>query len=266
MLRPPRAVVRRDAGLYTLERTLHRRGFARVGGADEAGRGACAGPLVTAAVVLPPGRRGEVPGLADSKLLTPAAREEVYAEVMARASAYAVVIVPAPEVDDRGLHKMNLEALRRALGRLNPRPDYVLTDGFRVDGVGVPGLAVWKGDQVSACIAAASVLAKVTRDRIMIELDARYPEYEFAQHKGYVTPVHAAALRAHGPCPEHRMSYRNVAAARDGRLGGVLVGDPEAEWIELEPALAELGGASEGGNVLARVAVRDNGPVEDVTA
>ncbi len=266
MLRPPRAVVRRDAGLYTLERTLHRRGFARVGGADEAGRGACAGPLVTAAVVLPPGRRGEVPGLADSKLLTAAAREEVYAEVVARASSYAVVIVPAPEVDDRGLHKMNLEALRRALGRLTPRPDYVLTDGFGVDGVGVPGLAVWKGDQVSACIAAASVLAKVTRDRIMTELDVQYPEYEFAQHKGYVTPAHAAALTAHGPCPEHRMSYANVAAARAGRLRGGPRPVPLGPLVEPEPAPEEVGGASQGGNVLAAGGVRDNGPVEDVTA
>lgn len=222
MLRPPRAVVRRDAGLYTLERTLHRRGFARVGGADEAGRGACAGPLVTAAVILPPGRRGEVPGLADSKLLTPAARERAYEEVLARAESYAVVIVPAPEVDERGLHRTNVEGLRRALERLIPRPDYVLTDGFRVDGVCVPGLAVWKGDQVSACIAAASVLAKVTRDRIMTELHERYPDYDFAQHKGYVTPGHAAALAAHGPCPEHRMSYANVAAALSGASAGVI--------------------------------------------
>jgi ribonuclease HII len=222
MLRPPRAVVRREAGLYTLERTLHRRGFARVGGADEAGRGACAGPLVTAAVVLPPGRRGEVPGLADSKLLTPAARDRAYEEVMARAEAHAVVIVPAPEVDARGLHRSNLEALRRALERLSPRPDYVLTDGFGVDGVGVPGLAVWKGDQVSACIAAASVLAKVTRDRIMTELHEIYPHYDFAQHKGYVTAGHAAALVAHGPCPEHRMSYANVAAVAAGAPAGVI--------------------------------------------
>jgi len=270
MLRPPRAVVRRDAGLYTLERTLHRRGFARVGGADEAGRGACAGPLVTAAVVLPPGRRGEVPGLADSKLLTPAAREQVYDEVMARVAAYAIVIVSAPEVDDRGLHKTNLEALRRALGQLAPRPDYVLTDGFGVDGVGVPGLAVWKGDQVSACIAAASVLAKVTRDRIMTDLDKRYPEYEFAQHKGYVTAAHAAALTTHGPCPEHRMSYVNVAAARAGRLRMVAAGAPAGPWDEGDAELvtvpAEPGGASRGGNVLARGAVRDNVPVEDVTA
>lgn len=219
MLTPPRAVVRRDGGLYALERTLRRRGFARIAGADEAGRGACAGPLAVAAVVLPPGSGGEVPELADSKLLTPAARERVYDEVVARAEAYAVVLIEAADVDARGLHRSNLDGMRRALGRLAVRPDYVLTDGFGVDGLGVPGLAVWKGDQVAACIAAASVLAKVTRDRLMTTLHDRYPHYAFAQHKGYVTPAHAAALRAHGPCPEHRMSYLNVAAAAAG--GGV---------------------------------------------
>jgi ribonuclease HII len=93
----------------------------------------------------------------------------------------------------------------------------VLTDGFKVDGLGVPGLAVWKGDQVAACVAAASVLAKVTRDRIMVEMDARFPEYGFAEHKGYVTPEHTANLDRHGPCLEHRFSYVNVAAASQGR-------------------------------------------------
>lgn len=213
MLTPPRTVVRSDSGIYALERALQRRGFRYVAGADEAGRGACAGPLVAAAVVLPEGRRGEVEGLADSKLLTPAARERVYDRVLARALAYAVVVVPADEVDTRGLHTCNLTALRRAMAALSPRPDYVLTDGFRVDGLGVPGLAVWKGDQVAACIAAASVLAKVTRDRIMVELDARFPGYGFAEHKGYVTAEHNAALSRHGPCAEHRFSYINVAAA-----------------------------------------------------
>ncbi|HEX5542158.1 MAG TPA: ribonuclease HII [Micromonospora sp.] len=212
MLTPPRTVVRQEGGLYALERALQRRGFRYVAGADEAGRGACAGPLVAAAVVLPGGRRGEVDGLADSKLLTSAARERVYDEVVARSLAYAVVVIPAQEVDARGLHPSNLAALRRALASLSVRPEYVLTDGFGVDGLGVPGLAVWKGDQVAACVAAASVLAKVTRDRIMIELDERFPGYGFADHKGYVTGEHSAALQRHGPCPEHRFSYANVAA------------------------------------------------------
>lgn len=212
MLTPPRTVVRREGGLYALERAVQRRGFTHVAGADEAGRGACAGPLVAAAAVLPQGRRGEIDGLADSKLLTPAARERVYEAVVRQALAYAVVVIPPAEVDARGLHVCNLSAMRRALASLSVRPDYVLTDGFGVDGLGVPGLAVWKGDQVAACVAAASVLAKVTRDRIMVELDGEFPGYGFAEHKGYVTPEHSAALRLHGPCREHRFSYANVAA------------------------------------------------------
>ncbi len=219
MLTPPRTVVRRDGGLYALERALQRRGFRHVAGADEAGRGACAGPLVAAAAVLPEGRRGEIDGLADSKLLTAATRERIHDEVVARALAYAVVVIPAEEVDARGLHVCNLAAMRRALASLTTRPEYVLTDGFGVDGLDVPGLAVWKGDRVAACVAAASVLAKVTRDRIMVELDDRYPGYGFAEHKGYITPEHTAALRELGPCREHRFSYANVAtvSGRDGR-------------------------------------------------
>jgi ribonuclease HII len=218
VLTPPRTVVRAESGLYALERALQRRGFRSVAGADEAGRGACAGPLVAAAVVLPQGRRGEVDGLADSKLLTPAARERIHEKVLARALGYAVVVVPAAEVDERGLHVCNLAAMRRALARLPILPEYVLTDGFGVDGLGVPGLAVWKGDRVVACVAAASVLAKVTRDRLMVELDVRYPGYGFAEHKGYVTAEHSAALERLGPCEEHRFSYANVAAV-SGRAG-----------------------------------------------
>ena len=215
MLFPTRTVVRREGGLYALERALRRRGFHRVAGADEAGRGACAGPLVAAAVVLPNGKRGEIPELADSKLLTPLARERVYAEIQRRAVEQVVVVMPPGEVDERGLHVCNIAAMRRALAGLAERPDYVLTDGFPVDGLGVPGLAVWKGDQVAACVAAASVVAKVTRDRMMCELHERWPQYGFDEHKGYVTPEHARALREHGPCPEHRHSYANVAAVLD---------------------------------------------------
>ena len=205
----------RPDALWDMERSLRRRGFATVAGADEAGRGACAGPLVAAACVLPSGRRGRVPGLADSKLLTPAARDRVYAEVVDRALAWSVVVIPVEELDARGMHVTNLEALRRAVWTLDPPPDYVLTDGFPVPGLARPGLAVWKGDRVAACVAAASVLAKVTRDRIMTELHERWPEYDFAGHKGYITDVHSAALERHGPCPEHRMRFVNVRSARD---------------------------------------------------
>ncbi|MDT7571065.1 MAG: ribonuclease [Actinomycetota bacterium] len=208
-----RPVVRSESGLWAYERVLQRCGFGLVAGADEAGRGACAGPLVVAAVILPPGKRGEVKGLADSKLLTEKARESAYKEVVRRARSWSVVVVPPQEVDRCGLHVMNVRAMRQAVQRLDPFPSYALTDGFPVSGMPVPTLAVWKGDRVAACVAAASVVAKVTRDRIMTDLDRQYPHYGFAVHKGYVVPEHRAALRQHGPCPEHRFSYVNVRGA-----------------------------------------------------
>src|SRR4051794_29425127 len=169
--------IRRDAGIYGYERALARRGLWPVAGADEAGRGACAGPLVVGAVILAEGKRGQVPGLADSKLLTPAARERVYAQVIRRAVAWTAGVIPPQEGDRRGLHVCNVIGMRRALARLTVAPSYVLTDGFPVPGLDVPGLAVWKGDRVAACIAAASVVAKVTRDRLMVELHQRFPGY-----------------------------------------------------------------------------------------
>jgi ribonuclease HII len=240
---PGKIVVRRDRGLYGYERALRRAGFARVAGADEAGRGACAGPLVIAAVVLPDGRRGQIPGLADSKLLTALARERVYDEVRRRALDVSVVVVPPADVDAGGLHRCNIAGMRRALATLAGSPAYVLTDGFGVGGLGVPGLALWKGDQVAACVAAASVVAKVSRDRMMAELDERYPAYAFAAHKVYVTERHAQALAAFGPCPQHRRSFINVARAGDRRGGSgdlaverlrenaaALTAEPVQEW------------------------------------
>jgi len=216
VFRPPRLVVRREAGLSAYEAALTRAGFRTVAGADEAGRGACAGPLVVAACILPRGRRGQIDGLTDSKLLTPATRERMYAEVVKRAVAYSIVIVSAAEIDAYGLHVANLAGMRRALGTLDPAADYALTDGFPVRGLAVPNTAVWKGDATIACIAAASVLAKVTRDAIMTEMHDRWPQYEFAQHKGYITPGHSAALRDLGPCEQHRRRYVNVRRAMQG--------------------------------------------------
>ena len=221
---PRGSAIRRDAGLYGYERALRRAGIRPVAGVDEAGRGACAGPLVAAAVVLPEGSRGKVPGLADSKLLTPRQREECYAEVVARAATWSVVVMSSADCDRLGMHVVNIEALRRALARLSVRPGFVLSDGFPVDGLATPGLAVWKGDRVSASIAAASVVAKVTRDGIMRGLGDRYPGYGFALHKGYVTAEHQRALAELGPCGEHRRRYVNVrgsiqGTARKERLG-----------------------------------------------
>lgn len=245
MITPTRAVVRRTAGLYAMERALQRRGFTTVAGADEAGRGACAGPLVVAAVVLPAGRR-EIVGLADSKLLTPAARERAYDVVRANALAHAVVVIEPSEIDSRGLHVCNLAGMRRALAALTQRPDYVLTDGFGVDGLGVPGLGVWKGDQVAACVAAASIVAKVTRDRLMVKLDEAWPAYGFGIHKGYTTSDHARALTEYGPCPCHRFSYANVAAATRAARGRGTVGVAPGVAVHPVPRMGENDGM-EGG-------------------
>ena len=210
---PRGATVRRDAGLYGYERALRRHGIEPIAGVDEAGRGACAGPLVAGAAILPSGKAGIIPGLADSKLLTEKARERCYEHVLQRALAWSVVAIPHDECDRLGMHVANVEALRRAVALLDLPPSYVLTDGFPVDGLGVPGLAVWKGDRVAACIAAASVIAKVTRDRMMCDLDREWPEYDFKTHKGYITDVHTAALLEHGPSPVHRMRFVNVRRA-----------------------------------------------------
>jgi ribonuclease HII len=226
---PRGATVRRDAGLYGYERALRRAGLAPVAGVDEAGRGACAGPLVAAAVILPDGQRGQVPGLADSKLLTAQARERCYAQVVRRAEAWSVVVIEPEECDRLGMHVATVEALRRCTAKLEVRPSYVLTDGFPVDGLEVPGLAIWKGDRVAGCIAAASVVAKVTRDRLMAELHERYPIYDFATHKGYITPAHSAVLEEHGPCAIHRRRFVNVRRA----LGEeVECGDVQGEAME----------------------------------
>lgn len=233
VFRAPRPVVRRDAGLWCYESALQRAGFRAVAGADEAGRGACAGPLVVAACILQPGRRGQIDGLDDSKVLRPAVREELYERIVRRAAAWSVVVIPAQEIDAWGLHVANLAGMRRALSVLDPRPDYALTDGFPVSGLPMPTAAVWKGDAVAACISAASILAKVTRDRIMIQLHERYPAYDFARHKGYITADHTAALRQHGPCPEHRRRYVNVRRVMGGAIGDVeFAGDA----LEDEPA------------------------------
>src|ERR1700750_2599423 len=178
--RYPGYTPRRDGGLGAYETVLGRAGFAPIAGIDEAGRGACAGPLVVAAVVLDPASIRRMPGLADSKLLTPQTREEVYAEVLHRAIDWHVVVI--------------VSGMRRAFAGLRSKPGYVLTDGFPVRGLGVPGLAVWKGDRVTASVAAASVVAKVSRDRMMRDLHERYPLYGFDRHKGYVTDEHVAPL------------------------------------------------------------------------
>lgn len=209
---PPRAIVRRSAN-WTLQSTLNRRGLGPVAGVDEAGRGACAGPLVLAACVLRPGDAERLDGLTDSKLLVPARREYFFQRIRERALSYHVVVIPAADVDGLGVHVANIEGMRRAVAGLTVEPGYVLTDGFPVPGLTAPSVAVIGGDRSVACVAAASVLAKVTRDRIMEELHGDLGCYGFDEHKGYCTSDHTAALMRHGPSAEHRFSYVNVAQA-----------------------------------------------------
>ena len=198
------------------ESTLRQQGFVRIAGADEAGRGALAGPLVAAAVVLPDGF--DRTGIRDSKQLTRRQREQQYERI----TAACVVIVRKIEpgvLDERGLHRSNLALLRRCVRALEPVPDYVLTDGFPVPKLPCPALGVKKGDEVAASIAAASIVAKVTRDRIMRSMHRRYPEFLFAENKGYGTPEHWEALDRLGPTPIHRLSFAGVGQVALPGLG-----------------------------------------------
>ena len=215
---PPRTVIRRSSGLRTLEAALYRSGLGPVAGVDEVGRGACAGPLVVAACVLGPNRMDSLAALDDSKKLTARAREELYPLIRRYALAYHVVFIDSFEVDRRGVHAANIEGMRRAVAGLSARPGYVLSDGFRVPGLAAPSLPVIGGDAAAACIAAASVLAKVSRDRLMVAMDAEHPGYGFAEHKGYSTAAHGTALAEMGPCSQHRQSFINVR--RVARTGG----------------------------------------------
>jgi ribonuclease HII len=180
-----------------------------VGGADEAGRGSLAGPLVAAAVCLDMSCRlgRQLKQLDDSKRLPEPLREELAGRIMRHASAFAVIVVPACDIDRNGLHVSNLAALAAALRGLGDLPEVCLSDGFALGDAAPPHRAVKGGDGRSAAIAAASVLAKVTRDRYMRKVAGRYPVYGFDRHVGYITPEHSAAVREHGVCPLHRRSF-----------------------------------------------------------
>lgn len=185
-------------------------GGGTVAGVDEAGRGPLAGPVVAAAVVLGPG--GGWDGLDDSKKLAPARRDELCARVLTEARAFAWAVVGPRAIDRMNIRRASLEAMRRAVARLPLAPDLVLVDGdSAVPGLALPQRAVVRGDGTMLSIAAASVVAKVVRDRIMDRLDRVWPAYGFARHKGYGTVEHLAAIEAHGPCPLHRYSFAPVA-------------------------------------------------------
>lgn len=198
--------------MKAIEEILRNAGISPIAGVDEAGRGPCAGPLVIAAVVLREPQSSELSAVRDSKELSEAKRESLYQTISDVAENISVIVVPPHEIDLRGVHAANLDGMRRAVRALTVEPAYVLTDGYAIDGLGLPSIAVWKGDQVVTAISAASIIAKVTRDRIMVELDCQFPQYGFAQHKGYITSQHTKALQQYGPCREHRKSFSNIAA------------------------------------------------------
>jgi len=198
--------------MAAIESQLIDAGISPLAGVDEAGRGACAGPLVIASVILHDPFAQDLAAVRDSKDVSENEREDLYELLIQKAAAISTIIVAPAEVDSRGVHAANLDGMRRAVQGLSITPAYVLTDGYAIDGLGIANLAVWKGDQVAHCISAASIIAKVSRDRIMRELDTTFPEYGFAKHKGYITASHTKALNAHGPCIEHRRSFSNIAA------------------------------------------------------
>jgi ribonuclease HII len=204
-----------DLGRY--ERALRDQGFLRIAGVDEAGRGAFAGPLVAAAVILPDDFDRD--GIDDSKALTHAQREACFERIVAARVPFVVRKIEPPVIDARGLHRSNLALLRRCVRALEPQPDYVLTDGFPVPRLPWPALSIKKGDAVTASVAAASIVAKVTRDRIMDRLHRRYPAFGFDHNRGYGTPDHLEVLDRLGPTPVHRLSFSTVGQAALPGLG-----------------------------------------------
>ncbi|MEW6749541.1 MAG: ribonuclease HII [Candidatus Latescibacterota bacterium] len=200
--------------MLAFERRFWGRGLARVAGVDEAGRGCLAGPVVAAAVILTP--RVDIPGLDDSKRLTPACRKEVLAQIRAQAQGIGVGQVEAAQIDTLDILQASLQAMRLALAALDPPPEQVLVDGRQRPGSPHPELPIVDGDALSLSVAAASVVAKVHRDRLMVEWDGRYPGYGFAENKGYGSPAHLDALRRQGPSPLHRRTFGPVARLLGG--------------------------------------------------
>jgi ribonuclease HII len=200
---------------FRFERDLLKRGIWPVAGIDEAGRGPLAGPVAAAAVILDPDKRPR--GLNDSKQLTPGERERLYEEILRHAIAVTVAFASAAEIDAINIRQATFVAMRRALFALSATPRHVLIDGSDLPpGLGLPAEVIVKGDGAVASIAAASIVAKVTRDRLMRRLCAHYPAYRFSKHFGYATKAHLAAVAEHGPCPVHRLSFRPFAACEPG--------------------------------------------------
>lgn len=194
--------------LYAYEYAARDEGAKTVAGVDEAGRGPLAGPVVVAAVILPFGLF--MPGLNDSKKVTPKKRELLYDEILEKAVAVRVSIVDAATIDRVNIYQATMNGMYESILNLDPKPDKVLIDAVELAKLPMPSLSIIKGDAKSASIAAASIIAKVTRDRMMLKYDAEYPQYGFAQHKGYGTAQHIEALEKYGPCPIHRKSFEPI--------------------------------------------------------
>lgn len=190
---------------YTYENAAAARGYAAICGVDEAGRGPLAGPVYAAAVILPQGL--EIPGLNDSKKLSEKKREALFDVIRAQAVAYAVASVDEQVIDEINILQATFLAMRRAVEALPAAADYAIIDGNRLPPLAIPAETLIKGDALSPSVAAASILAKVSRDHYMLELDERYPQYQFAKHKGYGTKLHYEMLAAYGPAPCHRRSF-----------------------------------------------------------
>ena len=194
-----------NVNMWEIEDGYFAEGVKVICGVDEAGRGPLAGPVCAAAVILP--EHLEIPGLTDSKKLTDKKRRELYPVIKEQAIAYGIGFATEQEIDEINILQATFLAMQRALDQLSVKPELALIDGNREKDFGIPVKTVVKGDSLSANIAAASVLAKVTRDDLMVEMAEKYPQYGYEIHKGYGTKVHYAALTEHGPCPAHRMSF-----------------------------------------------------------
>ena len=200
-----------SAARDTAERWAWRLGYRRIAGTDEAGRGALAGPLVAAAVILPSGGElYDLEELTDSKMLTPAVRKMLFKRILSGAEAWSFSCVAPCDIDSNGLQPANMTAMRAAVLSLEPAPDMVMVDYYRLDDLGIPQWSIVHGDRACRSVAAASILAKVIRDQLMTHWSLCYPEYGFETNKGYGTTQHLKALAAHGPVPCHRSSFHGV--------------------------------------------------------
>ena len=206
----------RVAELYHYERKAKEKGLKIVAGTDEAGRGPLAGPVVVAAVILPD--ELFLPKINDSKKLSPKIREELFEKIQAEAVSIGVSTVDEKTIDHVNIYQATIKGMHDAILSLRPQPDAVLIDAMPLKDLPMPSMHIVKGDAKSASIAAASIIAKVTRDRLMMEYDRQYPQYGFAQHKGYGTAAHIAAIRKYGPCPIHRLTFEPIKSMTEGLI------------------------------------------------